>query len=297
MSDPTRILDQAGTDPDAVLKRALLRAARGRAPSPGARRELLLALGADARASERKPSVAPGPLFASVLARGSLSRGRFWPGAIVAAAHAALFALVIHGAQRPVSEPRTDPEVKLVMQARAPLPQGEGRGEAPPGRQPEAKGAPAAKGNRPPALTAARDRTGDPAVEAAPVPADDAVPPPRREPGAEAVSDERAAAFATAAAGSDVLPFGEGMSPPRLLEGPDPVVPREAREARVEGTMLVKCVITTAGALQGCRVLKSLPFLEEPVLEALARRRYTPVLFQGRPVNVEYVIPLRFELP
>ena len=36
MSDPTRILEQGGTDADAVLKRALLRAARAHTPPPEA---------------------------------------------------------------------------------------------------------------------------------------------------------------------------------------------------------------------------------------------------------------------
>jgi protein TonB len=93
-----------------------------------------------------------------------------------------------------------------------------------------------------------------------------------------------------------VLPFGEGMNRPQRVGGPEPVYPREAREAKVEGTLLVKCVITTAGTLRGCRVLKSLPFLDQPVLEALAQQRYTPVTFQGRPVDVEYVIPFKFKL-
>src|SRR5262249_650932 len=74
-----------------------------------------------------------------------------------------------------------------------------------------------------------------------------------------------------------VLPFGEGMNRPTLVSGPKPVYSREAREARVEGTMLVKCVITTAGTLRSCRVLKSLPFMEQAVLSALASQRYTPV--------------------
>jgi protein TonB len=78
--------------------------------------------------------------------------------------------------------------------------------------------------------------------------------------------------------------------------GPTPGYTREAREARVEGTVLVKCVITTSGALRDCHVIKSLPFLEQTVLEALAQQRYTPVTFQGRPVDVEYVIPFRFKL-
>jgi protein TonB len=93
-----------------------------------------------------------------------------------------------------------------------------------------------------------------------------------------------------------VLPFGEGMNRPQLVGGPEPVFPREAREAKVEGTLLAKCVITTEGALTGCRIIKSLPFLDQPVLEALAQRRYTPVSFQGRPVAVEYVIPFKFKL-
>ena len=95
---------------------------------------------------------------------------------------------------------------------------------------------------------------------------------------------------------NQVLPFGEGMNRPQLVGGPEPVFPREAREAKVEGTLLAKCVITTEGALTGCRILKSLPFLDQPVLEALAQRRYTPVSFQGRPVAVEYVIPFKFKI-
>ncbi len=95
---------------------------------------------------------------------------------------------------------------------------------------------------------------------------------------------------------NQVLPFGEGMTRPTLVGGPEPSFPREAREAKVEGTLLAKCVITTEGALTGCRIIKSLPFLDQPVLEALAQRRYTPVSFQGRKVAVEYVIPFKFKL-
>jgi protein TonB len=95
---------------------------------------------------------------------------------------------------------------------------------------------------------------------------------------------------------NQVLPFGEGMNRPQMLAGPEPAFPREALEAQVSGTLLAKCVITTEGALTGCRIIKSLPFLDQPVLAALAQRRYTPVTFQGRAVSVEYVIPFKFTL-
>jgi protein TonB len=86
------------------------------------------------------------------------------------------------------------------------------------------------------------------------------------------------------------------MERPTLISGPQPVYSREALAARVEGTVLAKCVITTSGTLRDCRILKGLPYMEGAVLDALARQRYRPVVYQGRPVNLEYVIPFKFKL-
>ncbi len=97
--------------------------------------------------------------------------------------------------------------------------------------------------------------------------------------------------------GSEVLPFGEGMTRPRQTEGRPPQYSREALEAHIEGLMLVKCVITTEGKLENCRIVKPLPHMERPVLDALAASRWTPVTYQGKPVSVEYVIPVRLVLP
>jgi periplasmic protein TonB len=93
--------------------------------------------------------------------------------------------------------------------------------------------------------------------------------------------------------GGEVLPFGEGMTRPQRLSGRDPVQTREAREARIEGRMLVKCVITIEGTLESCRIIKPLPHMEEAVLSALRTWRMSPVYYQGRPVSVDYVIPIR----
>jgi protein TonB len=87
------------------------------------------------------------------------------------------------------------------------------------------------------------------------------------------------------------------MTRPTLVSKREPAYPREALVAKVGGLMLVKCVITTEGNLQRCRIVKGLPFMDQPVLQALASWKYTPVLFQGRPVTVEYVIPVRLVPP
>ncbi|MFP2925722.1 energy transducer TonB [Pyxidicoccus sp. 3LG] len=97
--------------------------------------------------------------------------------------------------------------------------------------------------------------------------------------------------------GTDVLPFGAGMTRPEKISGPQPEYTREALEARVAGTMIVKCVVTVEGRVERCRIIKPLPHMDRAVLDALTSSRYKPVTFQGRPVQVDYTFTLNFKLP
>jgi len=93
------------------------------------------------------------------------------------------------------------------------------------------------------------------------------------------------------------LPFQEGMPRPVELAGKDIVYTREALAARVEGTMLLKCVITSKGGVEGCRVIKGLPHMNEAVVQALQSRTYKPILVQGQPVAVDYPFTIRLVAP
>jgi protein TonB len=93
------------------------------------------------------------------------------------------------------------------------------------------------------------------------------------------------------------LSFGEGMTPPVLQNGVQPVYPREALEAKVEGKVIAKCTITEDGHLVDCRIIKGLAYMDGPVLAALAARKYSPVMFQGRAVRVYYTFPFTFKMP
>jgi protein TonB len=94
-----------------------------------------------------------------------------------------------------------------------------------------------------------------------------------------------------------VIPFGAGMNRPSMTSGRDPIYTKEALAAHVEGMMIVRCTINVAGAITSCRVLKELPHMKQAVLDALYSRRYTPVLFNGQPVNVDYVFNIKLVLP
>jgi protein TonB len=86
----------------------------------------------------------------------------------------------------------------------------------------------------------------------------------------------------------EILPFGPGMTRPQPLSGRDPVYTRAARMARVEGTVIARCVITVQGRLEKCRIVKGQPHMDDAVLQALATRRYTPVMYQGHVQAVLY---------
>ncbi len=96
---------------------------------------------------------------------------------------------------------------------------------------------------------------------------------------------------------SSVLPFGEGMTRPEQTSGEPPRYTREALAAQVQGTMLVKCVITIGGKLENCRIIKALPHMDKAVLDALSTWRYKPVHYQGRPVAVDYLIQIKLVIP
>jgi protein TonB len=93
------------------------------------------------------------------------------------------------------------------------------------------------------------------------------------------------------------LEFKDVMTPPAFISGPDPEYTEKAVEREVQGTMLVKCVVTLDGTVHGCRVLKGLPFMDRATVDALERRRYAPAMYQGKPVAVDYTFQIKLALP
>jgi TonB family protein len=96
---------------------------------------------------------------------------------------------------------------------------------------------------------------------------------------------------------TDTLPFGAGMTRPEKLSGPVPQYTKEALEQRIQGLMIVKCIITVEGAVRNCRIIRPLPFMEEAVLDALYQARFKPVTLQGKPIQVDYTFNIKLSLP
>jgi protein TonB len=81
------------------------------------------------------------------------------------------------------------------------------------------------------------------------------------------------------------------------LSGPAIEYTEQALEREIQGLMVVKCIVTVEGVVFGCRVLKSLPFMDKAVTGALERSRYKPYLWNGRPVEIDITFKIRLTLP
>ncbi|MBZ4415544.1 protein kinase [Myxococcus sp. RHSTA-1-4] len=103
---------------------------------------------------------------------------------------------------------------------------------------------------------------------------------------------------ALASARGDVLPYSEDMPRLEMLDQTkDIVYTREAMAAKAQGVFIARCTITNKGRVEKCRTIKSVPFMEKPVIEALQSRTYKPVIYQGHPVNVDYTFSMRLVAP
>ena len=91
--------------------------------------------------------------------------------------------------------------------------------------------------------------------------------------------------------------FTDAMTPPTVISGPDPEYTEDAIDRGVQGLMVVKCVVAVEGRVHNCKVIKGLPFMDSPVLESLAQRRYKPAMLAGKPVEVYYTFNIRLKLP
>jgi periplasmic protein TonB len=96
---------------------------------------------------------------------------------------------------------------------------------------------------------------------------------------------------------NSAIPFGLGMTRPQQLSGGTPQYSREATAARVEGKVIVRCVITVDGEVRDCKIIKGVPILQDIVLETLRQSRYTPVTYQGHSEAVQYLFTFNFKLP
>jgi protein TonB len=83
---------------------------------------------------------------------------------------------------------------------------------------------------------------------------------------------------------------------PSLISFPAPVYPTLARQAEVEGTVLLRVLVGKDGKVADVVVVRGIEMLNDASVEAARRAIFRPALQQHRPVSVWVEIPLQFRL-
>jgi TonB family protein len=82
-----------------------------------------------------------------------------------------------------------------------------------------------------------------------------------------------------------------------LISQVQPSYTPEARDARIQGTVELLCVVQENGTVQECSVRKSLGYgLDEAAIEAVGKWRFSPGKKDGKPVRTYVGLLLNFAL-
>lgn len=81
-----------------------------------------------------------------------------------------------------------------------------------------------------------------------------------------------------------------------LIRRADPVYPPLARNARIQGSVVLFATISTAGVIENLRVMSGHPLLVGAAIDAVKQWRYRPYILNGEPIEVETEITVNFVL-
>ncbi len=82
----------------------------------------------------------------------------------------------------------------------------------------------------------------------------------------------------------------------KLLAQPQPVYPPLARQARIQGNVVLHAIIDKDGRVGELQVISGHPLLVQSALEAVKNWRYQPTQLNGEPVEVDTTITVSFVL-
>ena len=88
----------------------------------------------------------------------------------------------------------------------------------------------------------------------------------------------------------------QGVTEGLLLHKVTPTYPALARQARIQGQVVLQAVISKDGTIQNLRLVSGHPMLAPAAIDAVKQWRYKPYILNGEPVEVDTQITVNFTL-
>jgi len=87
-----------------------------------------------------------------------------------------------------------------------------------------------------------------------------------------------------------------GVSSGLLIRRVNPTYPPLARQARIQGTVILQAQISKDGSIENLQLVSGHPMLAPAAIEAVKQWKYKPYLLNGEPVEVDTQVQVNFTL-
>jgi protein TonB len=88
----------------------------------------------------------------------------------------------------------------------------------------------------------------------------------------------------------------QGVSTGLLVRRVNPTYPPLARQARIQGTVVLHAMISKDGTIEGLTLISGHPMLAPAAIDAVKQWKYKPYLLNGEPVEVDTEVLVNFTL-
>jgi TonB family protein len=92
------------------------------------------------------------------------------------------------------------------------------------------------------------------------------------------------------------LRVGGNVRVPIKIKDVRPIYPPEAKEARVQGVVVIEIRVDAQGRVEDAHVLRSIPMLDAAALDAVRQWEFQPTLLNGAPTPIILTVTVQFSL-
>ena len=100
----------------------------------------------------------------------------------------------------------------------------------------------------------------------------------------------------SAAPPSQGLIPGGNVKPPKKKKHVDPIYPRQALRARIQGTVVIEAIIGIDGKIKSAKAIRSHPMFDQAALDAIKKWEYEPATINGMPIEQTLTVTVNFVL-
>ncbi len=84
------------------------------------------------------------------------------------------------------------------------------------------------------------------------------------------------------------------IKPPKVLKKVYPGYPKEAKDKRIQGVVVLECQTDAKGEVEAVKVLKGHPELNQAAVDAAKQWKFKPFKIDGVPKPVKFTLTIRF---